>query len=192
MWRNAPIPLSMIRNQGCRAGRTHILCCWPAHRPPVWPSRIIIIIITASRWCRKGRRGRRWRKTSTSKCPPWWKRCRRRTLWTREGRAVDQQPVQKIGRDRKRSEVNGARWNRLDPPPYWSETGSEGTGDFVLFFSPGRFSRQNGNKPQKLTTQFQQKAIRTITNAAFIVCINIIMTIKPIFSSIFTAYSSRT
>lgn len=67
--------------------------------------------ITAGRWCTRGRRGRRWRKTSASKCPPWWRRSRRRrTVMTRTG-AKQQRAV---WRDRQRSGAFGAMTKRAE------------------------------------------------------------------------------
>lgn len=104
------------RNQWCGTQKTHIRC-GSAHR-----SRIL----TAGRWCRRGRRGQRWRRTSASKCPPWWRRCRRRrTVWTRGGHAgggreggknPQHTGSEEIGKDRARSGDDEARRLRPSPP----------------------------------------------------------------------------
>lgn len=70
--------------------------------------------ITAGRWCTRGRRGRRWRKTSASICPPWWRRSRRRREAT-ASTGVKQQRA--VCEDRQRSGAFGAMTKRGDSSP---------------------------------------------------------------------------
>lgn len=73
-------------------------------------------MITGCKWCRRGRRGPWWQRTSASKCPPWREHGQKWTTKTRRYRERKQkrQPVQKIGNDRNHSGALGAQFA---PPP---------------------------------------------------------------------------
>lgn len=143
---NAPLPLSMMetRDAGEEKHASRPRLC--TGRPCGWAGRLII---TAGRLCRRGRRGLRWRKTSTSKCPPWWKHCQRWTV--REGHAVQAAaalaPVQEIGRDRNRSEVDGVRKRARPSPPFLLHDRKRRYVNerfyYLAFGLSGRFSRQS-------------------------------------------------
>lgn len=125
--RNAPLPLSMMKTRDAGGKKEHRVRV--GHRPPPRLGGMI----TACKWCRRGRRGPWWQRTSASKCPPWWEHGQKWTTKTRrfgKGKRT-RQPVQKIGNDRNHSGVLGAPF--APPPP--SKTGSDQLGRFLTIFS---------------------------------------------------------
>lgn len=83
-------------------------------RTPCAPWSQVARHFTACKWCRRGRRGPWWRKTSTPRCPPWWKRWQGcKVQMQRRTRSTNS--FNDRAEDRKRSEMFGSRPRPLAP-----------------------------------------------------------------------------